>query len=215
MRLKSQLSFLASGLCLGLLALGSANASTISYSGTLSGDDQVQLYTYIISQASPVTFETNSYSSGGFVPVLSLFNSAGVEIGSDGADQTCYAGMHADSTTGICDDALLSENLAAGSYTLAITEFFNVPVGPDLSNGFLEQGQGNFTGPTCGTTGAFYETDIAPCVERTDAYSVNITATPEPATFWLGSVLVAAFFITRRRPALANHSLSKGQNNEQ
>jgi len=203
MRLKSQLSFLAGGLCLGLLALGNANASTISYSGTLSGDDQVQLYTYTLSQASPVMFETNSYASGGFVPVLSLFNSMGVEIGSDGADNTCYSGMTANAATGICNDALLSENLAAGSYTLAITEFFNVPVGPNLSNGFLEQGQGNFTGSTCGTTGAFYETDIAPCVQRTDAYSVNITATPEPATFWLGSVLVAAFFVTRRRTPAA------------
>jgi hypothetical protein len=199
MRLHPQLSFLAGALCVGVLTIGNANASTISYSGTFSSDDQVQLYSYTLSQVSPVTFETNSYAAGGFVPVLSLFNSAGVEIGSDGGDATCSAGMKADAATMMCDDALLTESLAAGSYTLAVSEFFNVPVGPNLSNGFLEQGQGNFTGASCGSTGGFYETDIAPCVQRTDAFSVNITSTPEPATFWMGSILVAGYFVSRRR----------------
>ncbi len=200
---------LAVGLGCALLALGTANASTVSYSGTFTGDDQVQLYSYSLSQSSDVIFQTNSYGggisngvtvpAGGFVPVISLFNSTGVEIASDGGDATCYAGMGADSSTGMCDDALLNKTLAAGSYTVALTEFFNVPVGPNLSDGFLEQGQGNFTGSTCGTTGAFYETDTATCSQRTGNFSLNITATPEPSTLWLGAIPLIAFGIARRR----------------
>ena len=211
MGFKPKLGLVASGLCMGLLLVGQASASTVSYSGTLGGDDQDQLYAYSLTSASTVVFETDSYgggvsngktiAAGGFVPVISLFNAMGVEVASDGGDATCYAGMKADSKTSMCDDAYMVEKLAAGSYTLAVTEFFNVPVGPNISDGFLMQGQGNFTGPTCGTTGAFYETDVAPCVERTDAFSVNVNATPEPATIWLGAVPLVLFGLARRRRA--------------
>ena len=209
MSFRSNLGLLAGGFCFGLLSLGTANASTVSYSGTFSGDDQVQLYSYTLSHASNVVFSTDSYGggvsngvsipAGGFVPVLSLFNSMGNEIASDGGDATCYAGMKADPATSMCDDAYLNENLAAGSYTVALTEFFNVPVGPNISDGFLEQGQGNFTGATCGTTGAFYETDTATCSQRTGAFSLNITTTPEPSTLWLGAIPLIAFGVVRRR----------------
>ena len=209
---KPRLGLLATGpfaLCIGLLSMGQANATTMSYSGMLTSDDQVQLYSYTLSQASTVVFETDSYgggvsngktvSAGGFVPVLSLFTLNGVELGSDGGDVTCYGGMNMDGSTHMCNDAYLKETLAAGTYKLAVTEFFNVPVGPNLSDGFLMQGMGNFTGSTCGTTGAFWETDVAPCVQRNGDFSLNATTTPEPGTIWLGALPLVLFGLARRK----------------
>ena len=215
MGLKPKMVMAASGLCIGLIASGNAAAATVSYSGTLGADDQVQLYAYTLAQASNVVFSTDSYGGGvtngitiapgGFVPVLSLFDSAGNVVANDGADATCYAGMQADPGTSMCDDAYLSESLAAGSYTLAVSEFFNVPNGPNLSDGFLMQGQGNFTGPNCGTTGGFYEADIAPCVQRTNSFSVSATTTPEPSTLWLAAVPMIFFGVFRRRNSLTQN----------
>jgi hypothetical protein len=209
MGFKRKLSLIAGGLCMSILSLGQASASTVSYSGTLTADDQAKLFTYTQPQAGAVDFSTDSYGGGtsngqmvvpgGFVPVLSLFDSTGMVIASDGADATCSAGMSADLGTNMCDDAHLSENLAAGTYTLAVTEFFNVPIGPNLSDGFLMQAEGNFTGATCGTTGGFFQTDIAPCAQRTNSFSVNVSTVPEPSTLWLGAAPFIAFGLGRRR----------------
>ncbi len=199
---------------LGLVSLISVSAaysraSTVSYSGTFVGDDQVAQYSYTTPGAGPVIFSTDSYgggtfngvttAAGGFVPVISVFNAAnGVLLGSDGGDGICSAGMAADVTTNMCDDASLSLTLGTGSYVVAVSEFFNVPVGPNLSDGFLEQGQGNFTGGTCGTSGAFYETDVAPCVQRDGNFTLNISAVPEPTTLGLGVLAIAAGLMGRR-----------------
>jgi hypothetical protein len=206
MGFKPKLGLIVGGMMMGLLTIGQANATTLNYSGALSGDDQDQLYSYTLASSSPVIFQTNSYATGGFVPVISLFSSTGMEIASDGGDETCSAGMSAAPATGRCNDAYLLQDLAAGSYTIAVTEFYNVPVGPNLSDGFLMQGQGNFTGATCGATGAFYETDVAPCVQDTANFSLNVTATPEPSTIWLGALPLVLFGIARRRHVAANNS---------
>jgi hypothetical protein len=206
---RPRLGLVMSGLCMGLLTTGHIGAATVSYSGILTADDQVQIFPYTLAEATNVIISTASYGGGmvnestvmpgGFVPVLSLFDSAGTVIGSDGGGATCHAGMSADPGTGICDDAYLNKTLAAGNYTLAISEFFNVPVGPNLSDGFLMQGQGNFTGSTCGTTGGFYQTDIAPCVQRSNNFAIAATATPEPSTLGLGALSLILFGVARRR----------------
>lgn len=194
-----------------MLSACSLQAITVSYSGTLSGDDQVQQYVFSTPTNAYVDFSTDSYGggtvngittpSGGFVPVLSVFNaSTGALLASDGGDGACSGSMMMDPGTSMCDDANLMLTLTTGSYIVAVSEFFNVPVGPNLSDGFLEQGQGNFTGPTCGTTGAFYETDVAPCVQRTGNFALNITNVPEPSDLWL-AIPAIAFGLFRRRSA--------------
>ncbi|MBV9765275.1 MAG: DVUA0089 family protein [Acidobacteriaceae bacterium] len=193
------------------LSVGHVRASAVTtYTGTLTGDDQTQEYTWTLAQSSDVVLSTDSYGggtmngittpAGGFVPVISIFNAAtGALIASDGADGTCMAGMTKDSATHMCDDAYLSLKLKAGSYILALGEFFNVPVGPNLSNGFLEQGQGNFTASTCGTSGSFWETDVAPCVQRDSSFTLNAAAVPEPATLWIALPIFALGLIRRKR----------------
>jgi hypothetical protein len=183
----------------------------VSHSGTLTGDDQVQQYVFSQATGPSINFSTDSYGggtvngittpSGGFVPVLSIFNaSTGFLITSDGADAACSGAMHTDGTTHMCDDANLTLSLGSGSYIVALTEFFNVPVGPGIADGFLEQGQGNFTGATCGTSGAFYETDIAPCVQRTGNFAVNIATVPELSVLWLALPALAFGMYKRRSP---------------
>ncbi len=176
---------------LGCLLAGFAAttvASTATLGGSFSADEQMFQYTWTLPQASSATAYTTSYASGGFVPVLSLFDASGTLIASDGGDASCTDGRMADASTHLCNDAYLHSLLAAGSYRLVLTEFFNFPNG-NYSHGFSEQGAGNFTSSVCGTSGPFWETDLAPCVQRSGDYSVTVTsgsaATPEPATAWL------------------------------
>jgi hypothetical protein len=206
------LTLLVGGLMLGLA--GQAQAATITYSGTFNTDDQLAVINLTIAQTSQVTFETDSYgggtlggstvAAGGFVPILTLFSSSGAFLAADGGDGTCQTSMSSDPTTGMCDDAAIKPLLSSGAYTLVLSEFFNYANGPNLSNGFSEVGQGDFTGPICGTTGGFYETDVAPCVQRTDVYSVTETTpltatTPEPGSLVLCSLPMVALCFARWR----------------
>lgn len=206
---------IALSIALSAISAAQASAATVSYSGTLATDDQVQMYSYTLNQNATVVFSTDSYgggvtdgstvAAGGFVPVLTLFDSSGVVIGNNGGSGMCSGSMLTDPTTGLCDDAYLQQSLAAGTYTLALTEFFNEPNGPNLSDGFSEQGQGNFTGPNCNASGAFYQTDVAPCVQRTGNFSLSIastTATPEPSTLWLAAPLLFIGALLRRNRTL-------------
>ena len=173
----------------GCLVLSGAAASATTLTGSFTGDDQSFQYTWNLAQATTVTAATTSYAAGGFVPVVSLFNATtGAFVAVDGGDASCTNGRMKDGTTGLCNDAFLNTAVAAGSYKVVLTEFDNFPNG-NFSDGFSEAGNGNFTSAACGTSGPFWETDLAPCVQRTGNYSLNLstasTATPEPATVWL------------------------------
>ncbi|MDQ2712531.1 MAG: DVUA0089 family protein [Acidobacteriota bacterium] len=187
--------------CLAFCLLG-ASASAATLTGTFTTDDQLAQYTWNLAQPSNIVAYTDSYASGGFVPVISLFDgTSGAFIASDGGDVSCSGGRMMDGTTGICNDAYLSTSLAKGSYTVVLSEFFNFPKGSNLSDGFTENGAGNFTSSVCSATGAFYETDLAPCVQRTGNYSLNLTSTstPEPSTGWLAlpALALAAYRFRR------------------
>jgi hypothetical protein len=207
---RGKLCLALGGLLLGLVPLG--RASSVTYTGTFTADDQVQEYTWTLAQNSQVLLSTDSYGggtsngvttpAGGFVPVISLFSSTGTVIASDGGDGVCQGSMKKDGVTGMCDDAYISTDLAAGSYIVAVSEFFNVPIGPNLSDGFLMQGQGDFTGSTCGTTGAFYATDVAPCVERTGNFAVTLSTVPEPASVCLIAIPFLVFGAVRVRKSV-------------
>ena len=190
----------------GSLALSGAAASATTLNGSFTTDDQSFTYTWNLAQATTVTAATTSYAAGGFVPVLSLFNATtGAFIAVDGGDAMCTNGRMKDGATGLCNDAFLNTAVSAGSYKVVLTEFDNFPNG-NLSDGFSETGNGNFTSAVCSTSGPFWETDLAPCVQRTGNYSLNLTtastATPEPATVWLMlPVLAIAAYRFRRLKA--------------
>ena len=196
------------------IAFGTADAAPITFTGTFTADNSLFNYSFTNPSTQTYNFFTTSYgggvnangttsSAGGFVPVLTLFSSTGSVLGFGGGDATCHGSAAADPTTHLCEDANFSLALAPGTYQLYLSEFPNVPVG-NLSDGFLAGSDANFTGTNCGQPGGmFLQADLAPCVQRTANYSVNIassvSAVPEPPTWLLTLPFAALPAVFRRR----------------
>ena len=186
------------------------DAATVSYTGSFLNDNDVKLTTFTVASASTVTFQSYSYaggkngsgntiSSGGFDPVIDLFNSAGTLINEN--DDGTPSQVPADPTTLQNFDFYLQMSLNPGTYTVAVTQFDNFANGPSLSNGFYEtsptftSGFGCSNGSFCDVTGA----------NRTANWSFDIsttpasTATPEPAATALMIAGLGAIGIVRKR----------------
>src|SRR5579863_6405708 len=138
------------------VAVSTAQAqSNFSFEGTFLTDDQVQLFNFTLTSDATVTFQSWGYGGGtnaagtvippgGFDSLFSWFAPDGSLIGVN--DDGCgLAGKN----HGACLDAFATPLLPAGTYTLALTESGNDSLGTgfpgDLSLGFSEQGQGDFT----------------------------------------------------------------------
>jgi hypothetical protein len=191
-----------------------SNAASLSWTGNFAQDDDLQFFTLTLNNPSTITIVTMSYAGGtnaagsviprgGFDPVLSLFDSAGNLVGVNN-DGGCPA-VGQDAVTNACWDALLMPSLIAGTYTVVLSEADNSASGPTLADGFLRQGQGNFTGPNfVGMPGSFW--DVNPD-QRTSAWALdirdvdaaNISGVPEPATGVLMTGLCIVGALSRLR----------------
>lgn len=188
-----------------------ASATPIVIKGTLAQDDTVLTISLLLSQTSDLTAFTTSYgggtnldgtitAAGGFEPILSLFSPSGAFLADDGGDLFPHGAV--DPTTGVAGDAFLHlAGLSPGSYTLALTEFFNFPNG-NLSDGFFEAGQGNFTGPTCSqAAGSFLQTNLVSCPQRSANFALDIssTAVSEPPSWTIMMFALLLGFVLRFR----------------
>ena len=191
--------------CLLLTATAvSAWGGTVNFSGVFGSDDAVQLFTYTVQNGGQVTVSTTSYATGGFSPILSLFDSTGQFLFDD-------AGYNNSPES----DAMLQWVSAGGAqYVIALTEYDNFPVASgdngNLSEGFTEAGNGNFTAaPPFNNylTGGFY--DGPGGAQRTADWALTISAPsgagpltatqlPEPASFVL-TLAGAALLLVRKR----------------
>ena len=196
-----------------------AKADSFSFTGNFTVDDQLQLFHFTIGTTFDVVFQTWSWAggvnadgmtipSGGFDTVLSLFNSAGKLV--DFVDDVgCTSVVNVDPATGRCFDAYDSLELQAGTYTIVLTQYDNLPVGPNLSNGFTRQGQGNFT-RVFGNCSQFGDT-LGDC--RSGHWAVDIvgansaTAVPEPSSLAFVATGVVSFGAWRA--LLTNAKLSR------
>jgi len=197
---------------IGLLALmlvltsGVARAGTISYSGYFNdpanaalvwsdllparfGDDgeianNVALHGVTIVQAGPVTFESVGFAAGGADPYVTLFQGTGPGATVLGSN---YA--QAFSTGG---DFLLTFDLPAGGYTVAMGVFANMSIAENVGSGTLGDGF-TFLGAPSFLGNYYYELDIA--------YPDGpVPPIPEPATLLLiGSGMMGCF--ARRKKA--------------
>lgn len=203
--MKARLSVLA------LLSCTAALASTSDLSGTFRTGDEIQFFSIQVSTSSDVTFETFGYAGGspadgslvapgGFAPALSLFDSSGLLYGQSlGGD--CNVGVLRDGITGSCFDSRWTEQLAAGRYTLALTQWDNTAAGVTLADGFLTTGNPTHSCQTNGLTGQFCDPAFS---ERTGAWflevagtGVELVATPEPSTAALLVCSIVAMFFGR------------------
>lgn len=177
-------------MCGLVLGAGSAHAATQSYSGLFSLDDERALMSFTVATPGAVTMQTwsfgggidgagNAVAAGGFAPVLSLFDATDALIGVAQAGVAGCGDGNVDSSSGYCWDVSWSGVLGAGSYLAVLTQDDNSPTGPFLSDGFLRDGQGNFTGPNfLGVAGSFILVDGA---QRDGHWALDVTTPiPEP-----------------------------------
>jgi hypothetical protein len=187
-----------------LLATASVSpAITISFSGSFTQDDDRVLFQYSIQNDGLVTIRTTSFAAGGFSPILSLFESNGHFV----TENVGY------SNSPISDAEIPTWFASAGTnYFIVLSQWLNQSIGGqhdgNLSEGFLQDGAGNYTGDNAGVPGgAFY---IEGPEQRTNNWAVEFSSAdptlqasiPEPSTLALGSigaVLVYGLSRVRRR----------------
>lgn len=201
-----------------LTCLGPASAapSDFSFTGLFAADDDVQRFDFTAGGSSTVTLRSYGYSggtqangnvvaSGGFDPILALFDGAGnlIQQHDDGPDP-----VPADPVTGSRFDTNLSLALAAGDYFVTIMQFNNFFIGlpaDDISLGFGREGDPTFTSDYGCPNGQFCDLTAA---NRTNEWAFDILGVesasrhnvPEPGTaVLLGSALLL-MGATRRRP---------------
>jgi hypothetical protein len=201
-----------------ILAVSTMQAqSNFSFEGTFLTDDQVQLFDFTLTSPETVSFQTFGYGGGtnvekavippdGFESLLTWFGTDGSYINNS---DTCGSG---NIYKGACLDAFGQVALTAGTYTLALTQSgnnANCPDGApgDLSCGFSEQGQGNYTPTTtgdpgcmafCGTFGTQEDGNWAVDILNVGSASVP-GSTPEPVTLLLAGCGLALIGLARRR----------------
>jgi hypothetical protein len=158
------------GLLCALLAFASTKSSALdfSFTGNFVHDNDVALFTFTANGTSDVVLQSLSYAGGvnaagqiiprgGFDPTLAVFDAAGNLI--DLNDDDLTGTVNVDPVTGQAFDVYLDlGSLPAGAYTAALSQYDNKARGPNLSDGFLENGDENFTLKfSGGKPGFFYD----------------------------------------------------------
>ena len=196
-------------------------AANITLQGTIATDDAVQLFNVAVGTAGLVDIRSYGYAGGttstgtvvprgGFDTILTLFSASGVFID----DNDDGAGAATDPQTGKAGDARITDNLAAGSYIVALTQYDSFSIG-NLADGFAETGHPNFTAEPAFATGGPCPGDMFRDISgtagrcRTGDWAVNFTnvasvtpaaPVPEPGTAGLlGLSLFGFAWMIRKR----------------
>ena len=203
-----------------------AFGGTVSYTGTLASPDDASTE-FIINLASAGTLGiqtwgfgggTNAAGSvipaGGFDPFVGVFSGAGnsavlIDGSSDilsnyGSYQGCPPAATVDVGGQTCGDLTMSFALAAGTYTVLLTEGEYLPNALFEVNGTLGDGFTDFT------AGVFQTCNGDTCITPTANWALDITtpdttsASPEPSSFLIcgTGMLMCGIALRRRRLAV-------------
>jgi hypothetical protein len=207
------------------LAIQAASGGTISYTGTLaSPDDASTVITVTLASGGTLGLQTYGFgggtnaaseviAAGGFDPFVGVFaGTGGTAIFIDGTSDVLFnysPGCPPAGTVNIggavCGDVTLSETLAAGTYTVLLTDGAYIPNAVFETNGTLGDGFSDFTGgafQTCNTTGPDTK-----CITPSANWALDITtpgttttAAPEPGGLCaIGLALITWSVAWRRR----------------
>lgn len=120
-----------------------ATAADFSFTGTFTGDADVQFFDFTATAGSTITLRSFSYAggvnsagatilAGGFDPILTLYDLA---TGNRIAFQDDGSGVPVDPVTGAAYDVNFSQVIGAGNYRVALSQYSNFG-GATLAAGF-------------------------------------------------------------------------------
>ena len=210
---RHRIPFAAAACLLALVCAPAVQAGTASYTGSFSDDDERYSLSFSFAAADTLIARTFSFgggvngaaaavAAGGFAPVLSLFDAAGLLLQTvSGSAAVCGSGIGAvDPATGFCWDAGFSAALSAGDYTLVLTQDANLPFGPTLADGFSMTGSPDYTGLAyLGLPDLRFINVDGTQRDGHWALDVNATAIPVPSSVALLAAGLLAFGATVRR----------------
>lgn len=221
----------AAALAASLFNAYPAMAGTFNFSGTFTQDSNVQFFTFTLNgPTDSLLIQTTSFANNnGFLPLLSLWDSAGVN---QGAPTGNYLGNpRTVGNDGTQTDASLNFDFSSlsGPATFYAALFVN-PNAPDGNGGdlpggvpdslifhFNNLGLDEFTGDIyCSSphSGSFYISTAIDCEQRTGAWALSITSNqatfasewpipsgtaPEPASLGLALAGLLGFVPFARR----------------
>lgn len=201
---------LAGAALLAMAAWQPALSANVSLSGSLAQDDSVQTFLLTLSAPGSVSvtsigyaggsrFNGSSVGAGGFDSVLYLFSSTGALLAQ--SDDGIAAPV--DPVTGeALDAAFTTASLAAGEYLVALAQADNYLLGFNLSDGFAQSGNANFSAAFGCSNGSFCDYQGN---NRTSDWSINFsgqtlsTVLPEPGSMALLLGAFGALAALRRR----------------
>jgi hypothetical protein len=136
-------------LILGAVLAGSLSFSPAAFavvvSGTLASANAVQTFSIPLALNDTLTVSTTSYATGGFDPMLTLYNGSGTQVAfNDDSALNPNDSLIVFTVTGVSPGV-------AGTYTLALTQFGNSPLGT-LAQGFSGNAGTGFGGRTANWT---------------------------------------------------------------
>ncbi len=197
-------------------------AGLASYQGTgcFNADNNEQVFHFSLTSDSLLNLYTNSWATGGFSPILTLFDGSGVKIAvdhggvysSDPTYNTCGSrGIGTADGESTCLDAFIDAELTAGNYTLVLTEGGNCANCGNFATGnytgfpdpnYARYNTPNFTGFEWYGTGStlnFLSPNNGDPLSGN--WSVQIdNVSPEPGSVLLGLTgVLMTFFVVRRR----------------
>ena len=165
-----------------------AGAFPANITGTLPDQNTALEEAFTLPSASNLIITTTSYASGGFEPNVLLFNSLGNFVSAG-----IPFGAPAPGTGIVGDMRLNASNLAAGMYTIAVTDVLlnQSLTATNLSAGFaVNYGSGTtFVDANGNQRSGNY------------AFTINAAAVPEPATVWLAAPLLVGLAIGAKKRA--------------
>jgi hypothetical protein len=216
-------------------AIQAASGTTFSYAGALaSSTDAATQFTVTLANAGTLGLQTWGFGggtnaastvipAGGFDPFVGVFAGTGAgAVFIDGTSDVLSnytAGCPPAATVYIggpvCGDVTMSLSLAAGVYTVLLTDGLYVPTAVFETNGTLGDG---FTDFTPSPPGTFQTCNGDTCITPTANWALDITTTetaspaPEPGGLWvcgIGLIVWRAASRRQRLTGLINHKLNQ------